>query len=91
MENNQIPREKIPWFPTINYDLCTGNKDCLNFCPNGVYEWDNDTCKPKVKNPYSCTAFCSNCVQICKSVAISFPSIDEITDILIKIREVETI
>ena len=35
-----LPREKIPWFPTINYDLCKGAKECLAFCPSNVFAWD---------------------------------------------------
>ena len=44
MVNPSIPREKIPWFPSINYDLCKGAKECLAFCPHRVFERrDNGT------------------------------------------------
>lgn len=33
-----IPREKIPWFPIIDYDKCVGCQECFNFCGNGVFE-----------------------------------------------------
>jgi len=29
MATPQIPREKIPWLPSMNYDLCKGAKECL--------------------------------------------------------------
>ncbi len=32
-----IPREKIPWYPAIDEELCTSCGNCLNFCSNGVF------------------------------------------------------
>ena len=33
-----VPRDKIPWFPTIDYDKCTYCMDCDEFCPHHVFE-----------------------------------------------------
>ena len=33
-----VPREKIPWFPTIDYDKCTFCMECDAFCPHRVFE-----------------------------------------------------
>jgi len=68
-----VPREEVPWFPTIMEDLCDGCKICLNFCSFGVYEYDEKTNKVKVSNPYNCEVGCSMCAVKCKPKAISFP------------------
>ena len=33
-----VPREKIPWFPTIDYEKCTSCMECDTFCPHRVFE-----------------------------------------------------
>jgi len=68
-----VPREEIPWFPTIMEELCDGCRICLNFCSFGVYEYDEETNKVKVANPFNCQVGCSICALKCKPKAISFP------------------
>jgi NAD-dependent dihydropyrimidine dehydrogenase PreA subunit len=68
-----VPREEVPWFPTIMEELCDGCKICLNFCSFGVYEYDEKTNKVKVSNPFNCEVGCSICAVKCKPKAISFP------------------
>ena len=68
-----IPREEIPWFPTILEDLCDGCQVCLQFCSFEVYEYDDKTNKVKVANPFNCQVGCSMCALKCKPKAISFP------------------
>ncbi|MFH1335792.1 MAG: hypothetical protein ABII96_04690 [Candidatus Zixiibacteriota bacterium] len=68
-----VPREEVPWFPTIMEELCDGCKICLSFCSFGVYEYDDKTNKVKVTNPFNCQVGCSICVLKCKPKAISFP------------------
>ncbi len=68
-----VPREEVPWFPTIMEELCDGCRICLNFCSFGVYEYDEKTDKVKVANPYYCEAGCSICAAKCKPKAILFP------------------
>ena len=33
-----VPRAKIPWFPTIDYEKCTSCMECDTFCPHRVFE-----------------------------------------------------
>lgn len=68
-----IPREEIPWFPTIREELCDGCNICLKFCSFGVYEYDDKTNKVKVANPFHCEVGCSVCTAKCKPKAIIFP------------------
>jgi NAD-dependent dihydropyrimidine dehydrogenase PreA subunit len=68
-----VPREEVPWFPTIMEELCDGCKVCLGFCSFGVYEYDENTNKVKVTHPFNCQVGCSICALKCKLKAISFP------------------
>jgi NAD-dependent dihydropyrimidine dehydrogenase PreA subunit len=68
-----VQREEIPWFPTIMEKLCDGCRICLRFCSFGVYEYDEETNKVKVANPFNCEVECSMCALKCKPKAISFP------------------
>jgi formate hydrogenlyase subunit 6/NADH:ubiquinone oxidoreductase subunit I len=33
-----IPRDKIPWYPTIDYKKCINCGKCEDYCIEGVYE-----------------------------------------------------
>jgi NAD-dependent dihydropyrimidine dehydrogenase PreA subunit len=68
-----IPREEIPWYPTILEDLCDGCNICLEFCSFRVYERDEESNKVKVVNPFNCQVGCSMCALKCKPKAILFP------------------
>jgi len=68
-----IPREKIPWFPTIAAEACSGCRTCVEFCKNDVLGFDATTQKAAVLNPYNCVVECSTCGRLCPSGAISFP------------------
>ena len=68
-----IPREEIPWYPTIREELCDGCKVCLEFCPFAVYQSDETNNKVKVVNPFNCQVGCSICAPKCKPKAIVFP------------------
>jgi NAD-dependent dihydropyrimidine dehydrogenase PreA subunit len=87
MAGTDLPRERIPWFPTIANDLCTGDAECYNFCKNDVIEWDEANARPIVQNPFKCVVGCQACVNICDAGAISFPSKDELRQILRQLRE----
>lgn len=80
-----IPRDKIPWYPRIDYDKCTGCLSCVNFCKNNVYGIEEN--KPIVINPFNCVVGCKACSNLCPNDAISFPSREELKDILKKLRE----
>ncbi|OGC83515.1 MAG: hypothetical protein A2W07_07465 [candidate division Zixibacteria bacterium RBG_16_43_9] len=68
-----IPRENIPWYPTVYEERCDGCKKCFEMCPQRVYLWDEKINKPKVINPFACVVGCSGCGEICILKAISFP------------------
>jgi NAD-dependent dihydropyrimidine dehydrogenase PreA subunit len=70
-----IPREEVPWYPTILEDFCDGCMVCLEFCSFGVYEYDEKSNKVKVANPFNCQVGCSMCAVKCKPKAISFPPV----------------
>ncbi len=87
MHDERIPREEIPWYPSINQDLCLKDQKCVEFCTHGVYEWDDKNDSPVVKNPYNCVVACSGCEPICPSNAIIFPDMEEFVEVYDKIKE----
>ena len=74
-----IPREEIPWYPTIDAGKCIGCRECITICKNGVLDFDETTQKSKVVNPYYCVVECRTCARLCPAVAISFPDAAEFT------------
>lgn len=68
-----IPRKEIPWYPTIDQDLCTSCGICVNACKHGTYEFSDDK-KALVANPYQCEVFCESCKFQCPAEAIVFPN-----------------
>jgi len=81
-----LPRDKIPWYPRVDYDLCIGCRECYDFCPHNVYEWDDEENHPVVANPYNCVVWCQACGKGCDQEAISFPSREEIRAIIDALR-----
>lgn len=71
----QTAGDWIPWFPVIDYDRCTQCRQCLSFCPFGVYELDSK--RVVVRNPTSCKNNCPACARICPQVAIIFPKVKD--------------
>ena len=66
-----IDRDKIDWFPTIDYDKCIGCMACVSKCGHGVYAEENG--KPKVVKPKNCVVGCTGCEPICPQEAITHP------------------
>lgn len=60
-----LPREQVPWFPTVYADRCDGCGRCLAFCPNSVYALTADGAKVEVAAPLACVVGCSACTAIC--------------------------
>ena len=84
-----IPREEIPWFPTIDYEKCTGCLTCVKIdkdAGHNVYEVGGDPPRPVVKNPYSCVVGCQTCAKMCPNNAITFPSPEELRRTLKELR-----
>jgi NAD-dependent dihydropyrimidine dehydrogenase PreA subunit len=86
MTPRRIPREKIPWHPAVDPAKCTGCRACFEFCQHGVYEWDEAAGRPVVAKPLNCLVGCSGCEPKCPAGAISFPDMDEISELIRKLR-----
>lgn len=70
-----IPREQIPWFPTVSEELCDGCGKCLEVCPKDVYE-KTETGKVRVVEPFLCIVECCMCKSACDPQAILMPNRD---------------
>jgi len=68
-----IPREQVPWFPTLYEDLCDDCGKCVSFCPEKVFARDEENGRVYVADPLSCQVGCVECSRICPQKAISFP------------------
>jgi len=68
-----IPRKLLPWFPTIDYELCSDCGLCVKACKHGTYEFIENSDKVVVANPYHCLVYCESCRFQCPVGAISFP------------------
>lgn len=79
-----IPRHLIPWYPTIDAEKCVGCQECIEFCHDDVYAYDEEENKVYVENRYHCQVYCQSCVHACETDAISFP---ERSEVKAKIRE----
>jgi len=85
-----VPRNKIDWFPRIDYDNCNDCMECVEFCPHDVFEIREDqTPKLIVKNPHNCVVFCRACAKCCGPDAIEFPKKPETIAHIKKIRKEE--
>ena len=80
-----IPRKLIPWYPTIDDELCISCGVCVNACKHGTYAY-NDEGKVVVANPYHCEVFCESCRFQCEVGAISFPDRAAFKTLLKKLR-----
>jgi NAD-dependent dihydropyrimidine dehydrogenase PreA subunit len=69
-----IPRNEIPWFPTVNAETCIGCTLCYVTCGRGVYEMKDRVAV--ASRPYECMVGCSTCATVCPVEAIDFPGRD---------------
>ncbi len=67
-----IPREQIPWFPTVSAELCNGCGKCLEICPKDVFAVD-EAGKAVVMEPFLCIVGCCFCKGVCEPAAILMP------------------
>lgn len=79
-----IPREKIPWYPTIDTEKCTNCGSCMDFCSNDVFEQGEESMK--VTQPFNCVVGCSACMKVCPADAIGFPDQQELVETLKNLR-----
>lgn len=67
-----IPREQLPWFPSLDETRCDGCDKCLKFCGNHVYA-KRGSGVVYVAEPYNCVVGCDACARLCEHHAITFP------------------
>lgn len=83
-----VPRDRIPWAPTIDYSKCDFCMECDKFCPHRVFERrEGEECKLVVANPNNCVVFCRACAKTCGRDALSFPDKAEITKLIKRLRD----
>ncbi len=84
-----VHREKIPWFPTIDYDKCVGCGRCVEYCKFDVYclQEKNGKKMPVVEKPNNCVVYCNGCDAICALGAIKHPSKLETGRLISKLRK----
>ncbi len=66
-----IPRQEIPWFPTVDPQACIGCSLCFVTCGRGVYDMRER--KAVAIEPYECMVGCTTCALVCPTEAIVFP------------------
>ena len=83
-----IPREEIPWYPTIDYEKCIGCGKCVEYCTLGAFEFadENGKKRPIVKNPNNCVVLCTGCDSICPVGAIKHQSKKETNETIRNLR-----
>jgi len=69
-----IPREEVPWQPTVDAETCVGCQLCYVTCGRGVYEM-RDRVAVAV-SPTECMVGCTTCANVCPVKAIAFPNLD---------------
>lgn len=84
-----VSRDKISWYPTIDYSKCDFCMECDKFCPHRVFERQEGEIKLVVKNKENCVVFCTACGKTCEPDAISFPDKKEVRKLIKKIRDEE--
>jgi NAD-dependent dihydropyrimidine dehydrogenase PreA subunit len=85
----ESPREKIPWFPTIDYQKCISCGKCVDYCKLGTFEFEEKDGEKRsvVKNPYNCVVLCTGCDGICPAGAITHPSKKDTGNIIRSLRK----
>ena len=68
--------------PRVDYQACLGDRECVEFCPHQVFDWDEALDRPAVSRPNNCVVGCDACSQICPAGALAFPSKDELRSVM---------
>jgi NAD-dependent dihydropyrimidine dehydrogenase PreA subunit len=71
-----IPRDEIPWLPTVDAEACIGCQLCYLTCGRSVYEMHDNVAV--AVSAMECMVGCSTCGNVCPTGAISFPSLDSV-------------
>jgi NAD-dependent dihydropyrimidine dehydrogenase PreA subunit len=85
-----IPRNKIPWDPKIDYTQCTTCGKCVDFCHMKAFKFEEKNGKKITSvNPNTCVVFCRGCEDICPSGAISHSDEEKTQKIIEKLKKME--
>ncbi len=84
-----IPRDKIPWYPTIDYPKCINCGKCEDYCKLCVYELEDRGGKKisVVKHPNNCVVLCTGCDSICPAGAIKHQTKKETQEKIKELRK----
>jgi len=83
-----VPRDKIPWYPEIDYEKCNYCMDCVKVCPHNVFECrESEEKKLVVANTENCVVFCKACAKVCGPDALSFPDNKQILNLIKKLQK----
>ena len=84
-----VPRSKIWWGPTIDYEKCVNCGKCVGYCKLGVYELEDKEGKKRsvVRNPNKCVVLCTGCQEQCPASAITHPSKEETRKIIRELQK----
>ena len=87
-----IPRSKIPWYPTIDYEKCASCGKCVDYCKLGTFEFEeNGEKRTVVKNPNNCVVLCTGCDGICPVGAIKHQPKKETQEKVKELRKMYTL
>jgi NAD-dependent dihydropyrimidine dehydrogenase PreA subunit len=86
-----IPRNQIPWYPTINYEKCVSCGKCVDYCKLGTYTLEEKEGKKRtvVKNPYNCVVLCNGCDAVCPTGAITHQPKKETRELIREMRKIK--
>lgn len=62
----------MAWRVEIDEEKCTGDEECVNVCPSGVLEMQNE--KATVVDEDECLG-CESCIEVCTAGAITVTEI----------------
>lgn len=71
-----IPREEIPWLPTVDAEACIGCQLCYITCGRAVYEMRDGIAVAVAA--MECVVGCTTCGNVCPTGAITFPKLDSV-------------
>ena len=86
-----VARDKISWYPTIDYEKCNFCMECATFCPHRVFEQREGDRRLVVANPNNCVVFCRACSKTCGPDALTFPDKQATIAEIKQIREQESV
>lgn len=69
-----IPRDEIPWLPTVDADACIGCQLCYITCGRSVFEMHDGVAV--AASAMECVVGCTTCANVCPTNALGFPDLD---------------